>query len=1056
MAILASPAAGFGSPMSKVITSSARSPDALDAGKFEDEGRRIAELLASPALDAAERRAASAAARDIILKARAETRRSGAMETFLEEFGLSNPEGLALMCLAEALLRVPDADTADALIAEKITSGDWADHRGKSDSLLVNASTWGLMLTGRIVQPPEDAASDPASFMQRMVREAGEPVIRAAMMQAMRIMGGQFVMGRTIREAIRRGERTVKKGEAATHSYDMLGEGARTMADAKRYFDSYANAIHEVGAAKTGPTPEAADGISVKLSALHPAYRAVQGARVHRELYPQVLELAKQAAKANINFTLDAEEADRLVLSLELLERLAGEKELANWTGLGLAVQAYQKRAETLVGWLANLAKTSKRRLMVRLVKGAYWDSEVKRAQVEGQSDYPVFTTKQATDVSYLACAKALLAAGPSIYPQFATHNAHSLAAVDLMAKRAGVSAYEFQRLHGMGGALYHAAGRERAVRVYAPVGAHQDLLPYLVRRLLENGANTSFVHSFLDEDVPADKIATDPYTLLTASPGRHPRIPSPPHIYGMSRLNSRGLDLSQSQARERLVAAVAALDAAGPIEAGPIVAGKAVRGEAEYVRVPAESARVAGRVAPATAADVDAAYTSASAFQPAWNAVGGPKRADLLTAMADALEQDSDRLMAILAREGGKTLDDCIAEVREAVDFCRYYAAEAETKFAGLQALPGPAGETNGLEMMGRGVFVCISPWNFPLAIFTGQIAAALAAGNTVLAKPAEQTPLIAFEAVKLFHAAGLPVEALHLLTGDGKVGAKLTADPRCGGVAFTGSTEVARTINRTLAAKDTAIAPLIAETGGLNAMFCDTTALKEQVVDDVVMSAFRSAGQRCSALRILFLPHETADDILEMLKGALGVLSMGDPADPSTDVGPIIDDEARGLLLKHMERMRDQASRIYQADIGQLSHKGTFFAPAIVELSSLDQIDREVFGPILHVVRYDPDDVETVGEALSAKGYGLTLGIHSRLEGFAEAVKASVRAGNVYVNRSIIGAVVGVQPFGGMGLSGTGPKAGGPHYVARFATERAVTVNIAAQGGDPTLLNL
>ncbi len=1042
--------------MARQDMSATRSPDALDARKFEDESRRLAQLLAAPALDAAERRAVVNAARDIVLKARSETRRSGAMETFLEEFGLSNPEGLALMCLAEALLRVPDADTADALIAEKITSGDWADHRGKSDSLLVNASTWGLMLTGRIVQPPEDAAHDPAGFVQRMVREAGEPVIRAAMMQAMRIMGQQFVMGRTIKEAIKRGERGVKKGEAASHSYDMLGEGARTMADAKRYFDSYANAIGEVGAAKTGPSPETADGISVKLSALHPAYRAVQSARIHAELYPQVLELAKRAAKANINFTLDAEEADRLVLSLELLERLAKEKDLAGWTGLGLAVQAYQKRAEDVIGWLGQLSRTASRRLMVRLVKGAYWDSEVKRAQVEGQSDYPVYTTKAATDVSYLACANALFGEGPSIYPQFATHNAHSLAAVELMARRARRTDYEFQRLHGMGGALYHAAQRERSVRVYAPVGAHQDLLPYLVRRLLENGANTSFVHSFLDEDVPAERIATDPYTLVTAAPHRHPRIPAPPHLYGLTRLNSRGLDLSQHHNRTHLAQTIAQLDAAGPIEAGPIITGEMIRGEAGYVRAPADSARVVGRVAPATNADIEAAYASASAFQPAWNAVGGAGRADLLNAMADALEQDSDRLMAILSREGGKTLDDCIAEVREAIDFCRYYAAEAETKFAGPQPLPGPAGETNALELMGRGVFVAISPWNFPLAIFTGQVAAALAAGNTVLAKPAEQTPLIAFEAVKLFHAAGLPTEALHLLTGDGKVGARLTADPRCGGVVFTGSTEVARIINRTLAAKDGPISPLIAETGGLNAMFCDTTALKEQVVDDVVMSAFRSAGQRCSALRILFLPHETAEDIIEMLKGALDVLVLGDPADPATDVGPIIDAEARDLLAKHMARMKTEATSIYQAEIGGLAQKGTFFAPAIVELPSLTLIDREVFGPILHVIRYDPDDIEKVGAELSAKGYGLTLGVHSRLEGFAEKVKANVRAGNVYVNRSIIGAVVGVQPFGGMGLSGTGPKAGGPHYVTRFASERAVTVNIAAQGGDPTLLNL
>lgn len=1041
--------------MTKQISVALRSPDTLDAGKFEDETQRIAGLLNRPALDAAERRAAAAAARDIVLKARAETRQSGLMESFLEEFGLSNPEGLALMCLAEALLRVPDAETADALIAEKISTGGWGDHNGKSDSLLVNASTWGLMLTGRIIRPPEDASRDPASFVGRMVRQAGEPVIRAAMMQAMRIMGGQFVMGRTIEEAIKRGQRSVKKGEAASHSFDMLGEGARTMADARRYFESYANAIGEVGKAKTGPSPETADGISVKLSALHPAYRATQGERVHRELYPMVAELAKLAARQNINFTLDAEEADRLVLSLELLEKLARDPDTAGWTGLGLAVQAYQKRGEAVVSWLGELARETNRRLMVRLVKGAYWDSEVKRAQVEGQPDYPTFTTKQATDVSYLTCARALIEAGPSIYPQFATHNAHSLAAIEHMARRAGNADYEFQRLHGMGVALYKAAGRERSVRIYAPVGAHQDLLPYLVRRLLENGANTSFVHSFLDEDVPADRIATDPYALLAASPGRHPRIPAPPALFGPARANSRGLDLSQKAVRARIVGTIAALDAAGPLAVGPIVAGKASRARGDDARSPADSARIVGRIALASDADIDAAYASALDYQPHWNALGGAKRADILEAMANALEQDADRLIAILAREGGKTLDDCVSEVREAVDFCRYYALEAETKFKGIEALPGPAGETNGIEMMGRGVFVCISPWNFPLAIFTGQVAGALAAGNTVLAKPAEQTPVIAHEAVKLFHGAGLPVETLHLLTGDGKVGGKLTGDPRCGGVAFTGSTEVARIINRTLAAKDGPIAPLIAETGGLNAMFCDTTALREQVVDDVVMSAFRSAGQRCSALRVLFLPHETADETVEMIKGAIDVLVIGDPADPATDVGPIIDVEARGLLEAHLARMKGTA-KLWQRDIGQLRETGVYFGPAVIELASIDQIDREVFGPILHVIRYDPDDIETVGAALSAKGYGLTLGVHSRLEGFAEKVKASVRAGNVYVNRSIIGAVVGVQPFGGSGLSGTGPKAGGPHYLARFATERVVTVNIAAQGGDPTLLNL
>jgi RHH-type proline utilization regulon transcriptional repressor/proline dehydrogenase/delta 1-pyrroline-5-carboxylate dehydrogenase len=1030
--------------------------DRLDAIKTMNEAERIASLLAKPALDEAQRRAATQRARDIILKARAETRRTGVIETFLEEFGLANPEGLALMCLAEALLRVPDADTADALIAEKIASGDWGDHRGRSDSALVNASTWGLMLTGRIVRPPEDAARDPAGFVQRMIREAGEPVIRAAMMQAMRIMGEQFVLGRTIKEALNRGGRQIRRGEAGAHSFDMLGEGARTMADAKRYFDSYANAIDALDQAKTGPTPETASGISVKLSALHPAYRAVQAERVHRELYPMVLELAKQAARANVNLTLDAEEADRLVLSLSLLDRLAGEDALGNWTGLGLAVQAYQKRVEDVIGWLGNLARGSRRRLMVRLVKGAYWDTEIKRAQMEGQPDYPVFTTKPATDVSYLAGAKALIGAGPSIYPQFATHNAHTLAGIELMLDQAKRTDFEFQRLHGMGGPLYTAAGRERQVRVYAPVGAHQDLLPYLVRRLLENGANTSFVHSFLDEDVPAERIAADPYALLLAHPTRHSRIPAPPDLYGIDRRNSAGEDLSQAAVRERIEAAVAALDKAGPIIASSIIAGKRSKGVASDIRAPAELAHLVGRVVSATDKDVSVAYEVAAAFQPEWNALGGPGRAIHLRTIADAMEANSDRLIALLAREGGKTLDDGVSEVREAVDYCRYYAAEAEAKFARLEPLPGPAGETNGLEMMGRGVFACISPWNFPLAIFTGQIAGALAAGNTVLAKPAEQTPLIAFEAVKLFHDAGLPVEALHLLTGAGEVGAMLSADARCAGVAFTGSTEVAQVINRALAAKDGPIGALVAETGGLNAMFCDTTALKEQVVDDVVMSAFRSAGQRCSALRLLFLPHETADDILEMLEGAMAALVIGDPAVASTDVGPVIDLDALKMLTSHLVKMRSEANVRYQCPITGLVEQGTFFGPAIVELETLDQIDREVFGPILHVLRYDPDDIATVGAALSAKGYGLTLGVHSRLEGFAERVKAAVRAGNVYVNRSIIGAVVGVQPFGGMGLSGTGPKAGGPHYLSRFAVERSVTVNIAAQGGDPALLNL
>ncbi len=1028
---------------------------ALDRLRHADENEMIRAMLGAPALSGAERAAASQAARELVVAARASKRKSGMMETFLEEYGLSSPEGLALMCLAEALLRVPDSETADELIAEKIASGDWGDHAGSSDSLMVNASTIGLMLTGRVVRPAEDAEQDAGAFVRRMIREAGEPVIRAASMQAMRIMGRQFVMGRNIKEALERGARQVKKGEAAAQSFDMLGEGARTKADAQRYFRNYADAIQAIGQASVGAASEVSPGVSVKLSALDPMYRADRPVQVQRNLYPMLAELAKLAADAEINLTLDAEEADRLIPSLELLERLAGAPETDGWQGLGLAVQAYQKRAPGVVEWLGDLAQRTGRRLMVRLVKGAYWDTEIKRSQIEGHPDFPVYTTKPATDVSYLTCARKLVEAGSAIYPQFATHNAHTLAAVANMMAAAGREDFEFQRLHGMGESLYAASAHEKRLRVYAPVGAHRDLLPYLVRRLLENGANTSFVHAFLDEDVPPERLAEDPFAMLEAAPMRHPRIAAPPDLFGPSRRNAKGVDLTRAVVRERLEAEAAAQLGAGVIEAGAIVGGKVTGGEAEARLSPVDGHQV-GAVRMARDEDVAAAYAAALTFQPEWNARGGIARAEILRGMADAMEREIDRLVVLIAREGGRTLDDGVSEVREAIDFCRYYANDAERDFSGPKDLPGPAGETNTLEMCGRGVFVCISPWNFPLAIFTGQIAAALAAGNCVLAKPAEQTPVVAFEAVKLFHAAGVPADALHLLTGDGKVGAALVEHPACGGVAFTGSTEVAQIIHRTLAAKDGPIVPLIAETGGINAMFVDTTALAEQVVDDVVMSAFRSAGQRCSALRLLYLPHETADRIIEMLEGNVAALTCGAPWRPGVDLGPVIDREAQAMLEAHVEAIGAEAKVRFRMDLGDCAETGSYVAPTIVELSSPEQLQSEVFGPVLHVVRYDPDEVEAVGAELAAKGYGLTLGVHSRLDSFAETVRRVVPAGNVYVNRSIIGAVVGVQPFGGLGLSGTGPKAGGPHYVAGFAGERTVTVNIAAKGGDPGLFNL
>ncbi len=993
--------------------------DALDALKYQDEDAAVAALLADPPLDPAARASAAAEARALVTKARSLKRRKGVMESFLEEFGLSNAEGLALMCLAEALLRVPDEETADKLIAEKISTGHWAEHLGKSDHWLVNAGTFGLMLTGRVVNLPDDLKGEASEVFGRLVKRMGEPVVRAGAMQAMRILGEQFVLGRNIDAALKRGAGMIRSGLASRYSFDMLGEGARTNADAERYLVAYANAIDAVGKAANGQGPLTSNGVSVKLSALHPRYEARQEGRVQRELYPRMLKLAEAAKKYDIGLAIDAEEADRLVMSLRLFEKLALEPSLKGWEGLGIVIQAYQKRTRALIERLASLSRKRGTPIQTRLVKGAYWDGEVKRAQVMGRVDFPTWTTKAATDVHYLACARDLLAVR-SIFPQFATHNAHTVAAVRRLAASAGREDFEFQRLHGMGEALYASIDPPMPVRVYAPVGGHEDLLPYLVRRLLENGANTSFVHSFLDDDVSPEIVAADPMTTLEAKPHRHPRLPPPPRLYGASRRNSTGRDLSIKADREALTKDRASSDVPADLK----------------VRDPSEA--------------IAFAHTG---FE-AWNARGGAERGRVLRAMADALQEHHDPLVQLIAHEAGRGLQDAIDEVREAVDFCRYYAVEAERLFAGPVQLPSPAGETDHLEMHGRGVFVCISPWNFPLAIFTGQLAAALAAGNTVVAKPAEQTPRIARAAVKLFYQAGLPEDALQLVIGDGAVGGKLVADARIAGVAFTGSTEVARIINRTLAAKDGPIVPLIAETGGLNGLFVDTTALKEQVVDDVIVSAFNSAGQRCSSLRILFLPHDTAEGVLETLLGAMDTLVIGDPADPFTDIGPIIDGEAKANLDKHIARMKSEAKLLKQIDVSKLG--GNFFGPAVIELKSLDQIDKEVFGPVLHVVRYDPSNIAKVGAQLAAKGYGLTLGVHSRLESFAEAVKKAVPAGNVYVNRTIVGAVVGVQPFGGAGLSGTGPKAGGPNYLPRFAEERAISVNIAAQGGDPHLLNL
>ncbi|MGX1747620.1 MULTISPECIES: bifunctional proline dehydrogenase/L-glutamate gamma-semialdehyde dehydrogenase PutA [unclassified Brevundimonas] len=1027
--------------------------DELDRNKYRDEREVVAELLAAEPLTPDGRAAVLNDAIGLVESARKSQKRQGVVESFLQEFSLGTREGLALMCLAEALLRTPDADTRDRLIAEKIGSADWASHMGQSDSLFVNASTWGLMLTGKLVDVDDEARSDLPNFLKRLVGRLGEPVIRQAVATAVKIMGEQFVVGRTIDAALKRSDR-----ENWLCSFDMLGEGARTAADAERYEKIYADAIEAVGKTAKGEGPERGHGVSVKLSALSPRYQAVQEDRVWEELYPRILRLALIAAKYDINYTIDAEEADRLALSLKLLERLAREPALGDWQGLGLAVQAYQKRTTETVAKLAELAKSSGRRLMVRLVKGAYWDTEIKLAQVNGRTDYPVFTTKPATDLNYLVCAKALIEASPYIFSQFATHNAHTLAAVHRMAADRGVT-IEFQRLHGMGEALYDGAKVEWGdvvVRAYAPVGGHEELLPYLVRRLLENGANSSFVHALLDERVPAADVAADPITSVEAQPDRHPKIPVPMNIYG-DRQNSLGRDYSQATDRERHSAALERVDSE-KLTAGPIIGGKLRAGvNAQDVTNPYDRTRILGHVSEASAEDVDAAVGAAANAQVAWDRLGGAGRAPVLRAMADALEADLDRLVALLSREAGKTLNDGVAEVREAADFCRYYALLAERDFGGRQTLKGPTGETNELVLHGRGVFGCISPWNFPLAIFTGQIAAALAAGNAVVAKPAEQTPLIAAEAVRLYYKAGLNPDLLALVPGRGEtVGVALTNHPGIDGVAFTGGTDTASAINRGLAARPGAIIPFIAETGGLNGMFVDTTALKEQIIDDVILSAFGSAGQRCSALRVLYAPKDSADALIEGLKGALAAQVLGDPTDAKTDIGPVIDAESRANLEAHVERLSKEAKIIARAELPAGADKGDLFAPVIAEIPTPDFLEREVFGPILHVYRYEPKDLEKVAGKLAARGFGLTLGVHSRIDAFAKEVMELVPAGNVYVNRSIIGAVVGVQPFGGEGLSGTGPKAGGPNSLIRYAAEKAISINIAAQGGDPALLNL
>ena len=1021
-----------------------------------DETQAVAQILAAAEMPPQMRDRIAERARDLVTAVRRGRQGRGGIDALLHEYALSSQEGVALLCLAEALLRIPDADTIDQLIRDKLGEADWARHLGHSDSVFVNASTWALMLTGRLLHA-EPGGHDLRAALHRFVARSGEPVVRQAVVAAMRILARQFVIGRTIAEALDRARPAERQGWR--HSYDMLGEAAHTAADAARYLEAYEEAIGAIGASVAGRPVSEAPGISVKLSALHPRFERAQRDRVLAELAPNLLGLARRAADAGIGFTIDAEEADRLDLSLDLVEELALAPELAGWDGLGLAVQAYQKRALPLLDWLADLAGRGRRRLMVRLVKGAYWDSEIKRSQERGLDGYPVYTRKLATDVSYLACARRMFGAGDAFYPQFATHNAHTVAAVtELAGERRD---WEFQRLHGMGEALYdQIVGPERLdrpCRVYAPVGSHEELLAYLVRRLLENGANTSFVNRIVDEGQPIDQIIADPAARLARLPAKpHPRIPLPADLYMPARANSRGLDLDDPATLTGLRDALAeALHHSW--RAAPILGGVEQPGEAAPVLDPGDRRRRVGTVVMAGPAEVELALARAVSAAPAWERTSAGERATILERAADLFESNRVALIAPIIREGGRTIPAALSEVREAVDYLRYYALRARADFAEPELLPSPTGERNQLALHGRGVFACISPWNFPLAIFTGQVAAALAAGNAVVAKPAEQTPLVAAAAVRLLHQAGIPADALHLMPGAGEaVGVPLVADPRVAGVAFTGSTETARLINLALARRPGPIVPLIAETGGQNAMIVDSSALAEQVVADVLTSAFDSAGQRCSSLRLLYVQDDIADRLLAMLTGAMAELAIGDPALLATDIGPVIDEPARQALEQHAARMAREGRLLYQCALPAGTEHGAFFAPRAFEIDSAGRLDHEVFGPILHVVRWPAHRLDRVLDEIDMTGYGLTLGIHSRIDENIRHILGRVQVGNAYVNRNMIGAVVGVQPFGGERLSGTGPKAGGPRYLARFTTERTTSIDTTAAGGNATLLSL
>lgn len=1030
-----------------------------------DEPALIQQFITMLSLDEGQRDRIDATTVTLVKQVRERAGRGRMVDALLQQYSLSTHEGLQLMCLAEALLRIPDRYTIDALIKDKLSVADWRAHLGKSPAWWVNASTWSLLLTGRVLTLDDPTDGQPANALKTMVNRLGEPVIRKAMMATMKLMGHQFVLGQTMKEALRRSQKQFQQGN--TYSYDMLGEAALTRDDASRYAQAYAGAIQAAGAAEVPPgTP--IPSVSIKLSALHPRYSASQQQRIMEELVPTITSLVKLGRTHNVAITIDAEEAARLELSLEVFKAVYSSPEARGWGGLGLVVQAYSRRALPVLYWLTQLSDQQGDVIPVRLVKGAYWDAEIKLAQQLGLENYPVFTLKSNSDVSYLACARYLLSDNTQgrLFPQFATHNAHTLTSLLQMANGRG---FECQRLHGMGEALYETllenAPEGLYCRIYAPVGAHRDLLPYLVRRLLENGANSSFVHQLLDERVPPERLSRHPISLLCERDAlvSH-RIVPPRSIFGPSRDVAKGFDMNSHAQFSSFSEAIAPFMVddyrwqAGPLVAhDPLLPSKESAVPRQSVTSPYDQRKIVGEVQWTDKETAAAAIDTAEQAFSLWSTRSIEERATLLDRCGEALETHMPELVALCIREAGKQLNDAIADVREAIDFCRYYAEQARLQFSKPLELPSVTGEINTLAAESRGIFVAISPWNFPIAIFTGQVMAALVTGNTVLAKPAEQTSLSAYRVTQLMHEVGIPHEVLQLLPGDGaELGKALLGDSRISGVVFTGSNPASVAINRTLAARDDAPLPvLIAETGGLNAMIVDATALPEQVIRDVVESAFQSAGQRCSALRMLYLQEDIAEGVIEALKGAMDELTVGYPADRSTDVGPVIDKEAQDSLQQYIDQCRAEGRILHETPVPEaLAAQGSFVAPTAIRVNGIQDLDSEHFGPILHVATYKAADADKVIDTINSRRYGLTFGLHSRNQQFAEHVMQRVRVGNVYINRNIIGAVVGSQPFGGQGLSGTGPKAGGPHYLQRFMTEKTRTINTTAQGGNASLM--